>query len=75
MCFPNNRKYIGIGQNQLKNIGISDIGKNQISCIPTQYLNGKKVCTLNSLNSFLNFKQEIKTANILALCLHLGIYL
>ncbi len=30
------RKYIGIGQNELKNIGISDIGKNPISCIPTK---------------------------------------
>ncbi len=34
MLFPNKRKYIGIGQNELKNIGISDIGKNPISCIP-----------------------------------------
>ncbi len=35
MLFPNKRKYIGIGQNLLKNIGISDIGKNPISCIPS----------------------------------------
>ncbi len=36
MLFLNKRKYIGIdiGQNELKNIGISDIGKNPISCIP-----------------------------------------
>ncbi len=28
--FQTKRKYIGIGQNDLKNIGISDIGKNPI---------------------------------------------
>ncbi len=41
VLFPNKRKYIcigigiGIGQKDLKNIGVSDIGKNPISCIPT----------------------------------------
>ncbi len=35
MLFPHKRKYIGIGQNESKNIGISDIGKNTISCIPS----------------------------------------
>ncbi len=34
MLFPNKGKYIGIGQYELKNIGILDIGKNPISCIP-----------------------------------------
>ncbi len=29
MLFPNKKKYIGIGHNELKNIG-----KNPISCIP-----------------------------------------
>ncbi len=33
MSFPNKRKYIGIGQIELKNIGIS--AKNPILCIPT----------------------------------------
>ncbi len=42
MLFPNKREYIGIGigisQNELKNICISDIGKNPISCIPNKYI-------------------------------------
>ncbi len=40
MLFPNKRKYIGIdiGQNELKNIGISNICKNPISCIPNIYI-------------------------------------
>ncbi len=31
--------YIGIGQNYLKNIDISDIGKNPIYCIPIKNMN------------------------------------
>ncbi len=52
MLFPNKRKYIGIGigQNELKNIVISDIGKNPILCIPRKYI---------TLNIYLKFPQPV----------------
>ncbi len=51
MLFPNKRKYNGIGQIELKNIGISDIGKNPISCIPTDLVS-VSVNFVRSVRSF-----------------------
>ncbi len=61
MLFPNKRKYIGIGQNELKNIGISGICKNPISCIPNYNI-------YSLLHIFLYYTTEL--VNALALNAH-----
>ncbi len=54
MLFSNKRKYIGIGQNELKNIGIRDIGKNPISWIPSLQYECRKIFTLYNESSYVH---------------------